>query len=203
MKLQHFVLIIALLGITYSSKGQNWDLAKDKNGVKVYTRKIEGWGIKEYKVVMTVKTSLPNIIKALKDVPSRYEWAYNSIEIREIERPNNEEVAIYNKVDAPWPVADRDNITRFSFSYPSNNTARVDMTVIKSHKKAPVYDGIVRIERLKGHWLIKDKGNGFTEVTQQCVAEPGGSLPDWLANSAVVDNPYNSMYNLKKYIEKT
>ena len=153
-------------------------------------------------MVMNIKTSPSRVVTALKDVPSRYKWAYNSIEIREIERPNSEEVAIYNKVDAPWPVADRDNITRFKFSYPSANMTRVDMTVIKSHAKAPVYDGIVRIERLKGHWLIRDKGNGWTEIIQQCVAEPGGSLPDWLANSAVVDNPYNSMYNLKKYIEK-
>lgn len=202
MKLQHFVLIIVLLTIASVSKGQSWELAKDKNGVKVYTRKLEGWGIKEYKVVMDIKTSPSKIVKALKDVPSRYEWAYNSIEIREIERPNSDNVAIYNKVDAPWPVADRDNITRFKFSYPSANLTRVDMTVIKSHAKAPVYDGIVRIERLKGYWLIRDKGNGWTEVIQQCVAEPGGSLPDWLANSAVVDTPYNSMYNLKKYIEK-
>lgn len=202
MKLQHFVLIITLLSFSFLSKGQNWDLAKDKNGVKVYTRKLQGWGIKEYKVIMNIKTSPSRIVKALKDVPSRYEWAYNSIEIREIERPNKDEVAIYNKVDAPWPVADRDNITRFKFSYPSTSMTRVDMTVIKSHKKAPVYDGIVRIERLKGHWLIRDKGNGWTEIIQQCVAEPGGSLPDWLANSAVVDTPYNSMYNLKKYIEK-
>lgn len=202
MKLQHFVLIIVLLTIAFVSKGQSWELAKDKNGVKVYTRKLDGWGIKEYKVVMNIKTSPAKIVTALKDVPSRYEWAHNSIEIREIERPNNDNVAIYNKVDAPWPVADRDNITRFKFSYPSTNLTRVDMTVIKSHAKAPVYDGIVRIERLKGHWLIRDKGNGWTEVIQQCVAEPGGSLPDWLANSAVVDTPYNSMYNLKKYIEK-
>lgn len=202
MKLQHFVLIIVLLSLSFAAKGQNWDLAKDKNGVKVYTRKVDGWGIKEYKVIMTIKTSPSRIVAALKDVPSRYEWAYNSIEIREVDRPNSEEVAIYNKVDAPWPVADRDNITRFKFSYPSANLTRVDMTVDKSHAKAPVYDGIVRIERLKGHWLIRDKGNGWTEIIQQCVAEPGGSIPDWLANSAVVDNPYNSMYNLKKYIEK-
>jgi hypothetical protein len=202
MKLQHFVLIIIFLSSSLVTQGQNWDLAKDKNGVKVYTRKLEGWGIKEYKVIMNIKTSPSKIVAALKDVSGRYEWAYNSIEIREIERPNSDEVAIYNKVDAPWPVADRDNITRFKFSYPSTTTTRVDMTVIKSHRKAPVYDGIVRIERLKGHWLIRDKGNGWTEIIQQCVAEPGGSLPDWLANSAVVDNPYNSMYNLKQYIEK-
>jgi len=201
MKLQHFVLITVLLTIALVSKGQNWDLEKDKDGVKVYTRKLDGWGIKEYKVIMNINRNPSKIVAALKNVSNRYKWAYNSIEIREIERPNSEEVSVYNKVDVPWPIADRDNITRFKFSYPSANITRVDMTAVKSHAKAPIYDGIVRIERLKGHWLIRDKGNGWTEIIQQCVAEPGGNLPDWLVNSTIVDNPYNSMYNLKQYIE--
>lgn len=195
------LMLSAVLFMLDSSVAQNWDLAKDKNGVKVYTRKIEGWGIKEYKVKMTVKASFSKVIATLKDVPGRYEWLHNTMEVREVER-SSEMIAIYNKVDAPWPVSDRDNITKFSFSYPSSKTARVDMSVLKTHKKAPIYKGIVRVDRIKGHWYIKDKGNGYIDVMQQCVAEPGGSIPDWLANSAVVDNPYNSMYNLKKYIEK-
>ena len=76
------------------------------------------------------------------------------------------------------------------------------MKLLKTHAKAPVYDGIVRIQKMKGYWLLTDKGNGIVEVLQQCVAEPGGSIPDWLANSAVVDTPYQSMYKLKKYHRK-
>ena len=49
--------------------------------------------------------------------------------------------------------------------------------------------------------LLKDNGDGTVEATQQCVAEAGGSIPDWLANSSVVDNPYNTMLKFKKYLE--
>lgn len=202
MKLQVFVLLLILSMTASQIFAQSWSLAKDKNGVKVYTRKINGWGIKEYKAKMTVKANLSTVIRVLKDVQGRYEWLHNTVEIREVERLNGDIITIYNKVDAPWPVADRDNITKFSFSYPSAASARIDMTVLKTHKKAPIYDGIVRVERLKGHWLLQDKGNGMVEIMQQCAAEPGGSIPDWLANSAVVDTPYNSMYKLKQYIEK-
>jgi hypothetical protein len=201
MNIRFLILFFSLSLVTEYALAQDWDLAKDKNGVKVYTRKIEGWGIKEYKVKMTVKATLSKVVSTLKDVPGRYEWLHNTIEIREIERPNKDVVSVYNKVDAPWPVSDRDNITKFSFSYPSSKMVRVDMTVIKEHKKAPIYEGIVRIERLKGYWTLEDKGNGYVELIQQCAAEPGGSIPDWLANSAVVDTPYNSMYKLKQYIE--
>jgi hypothetical protein len=202
MLLRFFLLILCSLSFLIHGFSQDWSLAKDKNGVKVYTRKIEGWGIKEYKVKMLVKASLSKVVATLKDVPGRYNWLHNTIEIREVERPDKDAVCIYNLVDAPWPVSDRDNITQFSFSYPSPKTVRVDMKVIISHKKAPIYNGIVRIRRMKGFWTLTDKGSGHVEVMQQCVAEPGGSIPDWLANSAVVDTPYNSMNNLKKFIEK-
>lgn len=202
MKTLFLAFLLVSLLFTTTTMAQKWTLAKDKNTVKVYTRNIEGWGIKEYKAVFTVKASLQQVETVLKDVPGRYNWLHNTVEIREIARQENA-VSVYNLVDAPWPVSDRDNITRFSFTKPSANVVRIDMDLLKSHAKAPIYDGIVRIEKMEGFWLLTDLGNGNVRVMQQCVAEPGGSIPDWLANSAVVDTPYQSMYKLKKHIEKT
>lgn len=200
--MRFILLFLIFLCLNEQSFAQDWTLAKDKDGVKVYTRKIAGWGIKEYKVVTQIKASFSTVVNGVKDVPGRYKWIADILEVREVERTSNDAICIYTKVDAPWPVSDRDNVTLFSFSYPDSKTARVDMKLYKTHAKAPVYDGVVRVERLAGYWLITDKGNGYVELMQQCVADPGGSLPDWLVNTAVVDNPYNSMYNFKKYIEK-
>ena len=201
MKLITLLLLAVFCFISTVVSAQSWSLAKDKNAVKVYTRKIDGWGIKEYKAVFSVKASLKKVVRILKDVPGRYNWLHNTVEIREIAR-TPDAVSFYNLVDAPWPVSDRDNITTFSFVQLNPTQVRVNMKLLKTHTKAPVYDGIVRIQKMKGYWLLTDKGNGIVEVLQQCVAEPGGSIPDWLANSAVVDTPYQSMYKLKKYIEK-
>ena len=93
-----------------SSIAQEWNLEKDKEGVKVYTRKVAGWGIKQYKANVTIQTTLSQAQQTICAIKNRKKWLHNSIEVREVERPNNKEVAIYNKVDAPWPVADRDNI---------------------------------------------------------------------------------------------
>jgi len=201
---QLFTLSLTLLIIiTTAASGlaQSWNLAKDKNGVKVYTRKRDGWGIKEYKVKINVKATLSKVRQVLQnDVKSRKKWSHNCLEVREVER-SGDVVCIYNKVDAPWPVADRDNVTRFEFVTQSSKQFRINMSVLKSHAKAPEYSGVVRIKRLKGYWIINDHGNGVVSIMQQCVADPGGSIPDWLANTSVVDSPYNSMWNLKKYLE--
>jgi hypothetical protein len=180
---------------------QKWNLAKESNGIKVYTRKIDGWGLKEYKAEMTVKAPFQTIIATIKDAKDRTQWSHNSIEAREIERPSKNTIYIYNKVDAPWPVSDRDNIVKYVFEYPSPNSAKIYMSAIKTHPKAPLYQGIVRVEKLKGFWAINDNKNGTISVVQQCVADPGGNIPDWLSNSAIVDNPFQTMTKFRTYVE--
>ena len=41
------------------------------------------------------------------------------------------------------------------------------------------------------------KKDGTLKIIYTVSAEPGGKLPDWLVNSAVVDIPYNTFTNLK------
>lgn len=181
---------------------QKWDLAKESNGIKIYTRKIDGWGLKEYKAEMVVKTSFETVLSTIRSAKDRLEWSHNSIEARELERTGKDIVYIYSKVDAPWPVSDRDNIVKYVFEYPTSNSAKILMSSVKTHQKAPIYEGIVRIEKMKGFWTVTDNKNGTISLVQQCVAEPGGNIPDWLANSAIVDNPFQTMTKLRTYVEK-
>ena len=46
------------------------------------------------------------------------------------------------------------------------------------------------------------KGDNLTEVTYQVHTEPGGSVPSWLANSFVVDAPFNTLSGLRTLAEK-
>ena len=181
---------------------QEWTLAKQKNEVSVYTRFIEGWSIKEYKAVFKVRSELEQVIKVLKDIKGRINWLYNTIEVKPVGEQGKDKICFYSQYHAPWPVSNRDNITIFHFRNVNKKIIRIEMECIPSLPNVPEKDGLVRIKELKGHWIIKDLGNGMIEVIQQCVADPGGSLPDWLANSSVVDSPYNSMLSLKKIIEK-
>ena len=76
------------------------------------------------------------------------------------------------------------------------------MRLLKSHPSYPVTDDVVRIEQLEGYWEILDLNNGYIRLIQQCLANPGGSLPAWLVNSSVVDSPFFSMKAIKKYLEE-
>lgn len=194
-------LLLCFFLFTVPLSAQKWDLAKEANGIKIYTRKIAGWGLKEYKAEMTVKTRFKTVLNTIKDTKDRLQWSHNSTEARELERSGEDVIYIYNKVDAPWPVSDRDNIVKYVFEYPTTNSAKILMSAVKVHPKAPIYDGVVRIEKMKGFWSVVDNKNGTISLIQQCVADPGGSLPDWLSNSAIVDNPFQTMSKFKTYVE--
>jgi hypothetical protein len=60
----------------------------------------------------------------------------------------------------------------------------------------PENDDYVRIPNMTGFWLFEPTEKGQVLITYQVHANPGGSLPNWLANSVVVDTPYYTMSNM-------
>jgi hypothetical protein len=180
------------------SWSQSWSLAKDKDGIKIYTRKIEGWGIKEFKGVITFQAPFKDVVNAIKDVAKHDQWQHDTKNTKLLKSVGDNEIYGYSVVDAPWPVADRDNVTQYKIRQESPKVICIDMQAAAGIH--PEVSGNVRVKRMKGQWRVEDKGNGLVEVTQQAVAEPGGSIPDWLANSSVIDAPFGTLKGLKFYL---
>ena len=179
---------------------QSWTLAKDKNGVKIETRFIKGWSIKEYRATVFVKTSLNKAVDAYRDPVKRKEFMERSIEVANLKVLSKNEIITYNLGNAPWPVLDRDNITRSVFSKPSENQIKITMTSLPNYINEK--SNIVRVPRSKGYWLFSDLGNGKIKIVQQSVADLGGSVPDWVVNSTIVEGPYDTLLALKNFLQK-
>ena len=65
-----FILIVLFLLVLCCRKIFAWEKAKEKNGITIYTRKIEGSDFKEFKAVMCVKTSLAGLVALFEDIES-------------------------------------------------------------------------------------------------------------------------------------
>ncbi|MCP4438008.1 MAG: hypothetical protein GY810_03615 [Aureispira sp.] len=179
----------------------SWDLQKDENGVQVYTRSIEGWDINEYKATAKVKASLDRAVEAYRCGHCRSQWATKrTSEVKNLKEVTHDRVYTYSYADAPWPIADRDNVALVEYFYPKKGTVVAKMSAAPDYM--PRKSGVVRVERIKGSWTFVDLGNGYTQVTTQVVADPGGSLPTWLVNANIVNGPHESVSGLKKYLEK-
>lgn len=193
------VIVLSLLFGLSSTQAQSWKVAKEKNGVKIETRFIEGWSIKQYRATVYIKTTLEKAVEAYRDPVQRKAFMARSIEVSNLKEVSKNEIITYNLGNAPWPVADRDNITHSTFTKTGN---KVKISMVSIPDFIPQKSGIVRVPRSEGYWLFEDQGNGVIKVVQQSVADLGGKVPDWLVNSTIVEGPYDVLLALKNMLQK-
>lgn len=65
----------------------------------------------------------------------------------------------------------------------------------------PLQQGFVRVSKVEGFWNLTPREDEI-EVVYQVHSEPGGSVPAWLANSFVVDAPFNTLQGLRQLAEQ-
>ncbi|WMQ62841.1 START domain-containing protein [Imtechella halotolerans] len=190
-----------LLPLSIWSQENNWELKKMRNGIQVYTRTIPNSTNKEYKAVVTVKSSMEKAVTTLLDGNNLYEWNHQTPESKTIRKINEHTVVIWMKNQTPWPIPNRDHIARLEAEYLNNYTVKISITPEKQFL-IPTSKNVIRMEDFKGFWLVVDHGNQLI-ITQQLYGDAGGNLPDWLVNSALTTAPYNTLLNLKNKLETT
>jgi ribosome-associated toxin RatA of RatAB toxin-antitoxin module len=66
----------------------------------------------------------------------------------------------------------------------------------------PLNDKNVRVPQLEGAWNIIPLSANQCRVVFRLHIEPGGEIPSWLANIAVIDTPYHTLTNLREMVKK-
>jgi uncharacterized membrane protein len=178
-----------------------WRLEKDKNGVKVYTRPVEGMTIKEFKAVVIINAPVSKLLSMVMDVVAYPKWVANVKSVKILKETGNDEVIYYTEIQVPWPLSNRDNIIRSKIV---NDSATGIVKVIMTGKPdyLPEYSGIVRIPNAGGYWHFSPLEDGKVEVVMQYLADPAGNIPDWVVNMFVVDGPYKTFLKMREIAEE-
>jgi hypothetical protein len=180
---------------------KDWELKKNENGITVYTRSSEGSSYKELKAVCYLKTSMSSIVALLNDWDSYPQWVYKCGKSSTVKKISETEVIHYQTVVAPWPVDSRDFVVNVKLT--QDPMTKV-ITIISTSKPdyIPKVPGHVRITEFKASWTLIPQKNGTIEVIYQLLVNPGGYVPAWLVNLAVVEGPYETTLNLKEWVMK-
>ncbi|MFO6376219.1 START domain-containing protein, partial [Pseudomonas aeruginosa] len=168
------VLAAAVFGVAGNALAEDWKLAKDEDGVKVYLSSVQGSKYKAYRGVTDIKADVATIEALQEDVKGSCKWIHACAEMKLLKQ-EGADAWTYSKIDMPWPVTGRDVVIHVT----TEKTA--DGTVIRHLKADPTYipeeKGQIRVPKLVGEWKLQPKGQGVTEVTYQVETEPGGSIP--------------------------
>lgn len=171
-----------------------WMLAKEDEGIRVFTRENPGKPLKSFRGVTTIAAPAELLLEILRNAEGLKEWLHDIRESKSLER-GQDAFAYYTIFDSPWPVSDRLFVVRGQVKRQTAGKIQVEQRI--DPKLAPDLEGGVRVVEAHFTWTLVPQGQNRTEVTYQGYTDPAGDIPNWLANSAVVDSPFHSLRNLK------
>lgn len=179
-----------------------WELKRNKVGIKVMTRRVAGSKYKEVRAVMTEELNLGSVVSLIRDTAACSEWAELCKEARVVETTSETRFKVYNYNNVPWPAKDRDAITDVVWSRdPDTGAVTMVATAIDSDL-VPETRKAVRLKNAVTRWILTPKGNGMLEVISEGHIDPGGPTPAWLTNLMIVDTPYKTLAGLRRYIAR-
>lgn len=194
------LLIIAFIFTHQCFAEAEWQVRKDEEGIKVSTRKVEGSKFESFKGEVTIETTLSTLMAVHADVAYVKEWMKDCAESELLSELSPEGYYAYFKNDSPWPVKDRDYAIKYTIEQdPTDHTLTLAFT--SAVGLVPKTDDCVRVTELSGFWKMTPIGTNQVKVLYQVEADPGGTVPAWLANSFVVDQPFESLKKLKTRVK--
>lgn len=190
-------LLLALSGAAQAA--DDWNLAYDREGIRVYLSAAAGSPYQQFRGVSTMKASVRTLTDLQENLRVACKWLYACAEMRLLE-VDGDSTWVYLTTDLPWPTMPRDIVLKVT------TELRDDGTLLRHLRtdpgKVPEVAGLIRVQRLTGEWVMKPLGERQTEVTYQLKADPAGDVPGWLANRFVVDAPVVTLRTLRAVAER-
>jgi hypothetical protein len=178
-----------------------WQLRKDKEGIRVFSRPVEGNGVNELKVEMTLQARMSSLVALVMDVANYPSWAFNTEETRLLKAVSAAEIYYYTLIHTPWPVSNRD--------LPVHLTVRQDSVSAELAMRAecipdlvPRRKDAVRVPSSLEQWRVSPRPGGKISIVYRIRLDPGSSLPCWMVNFFSTNGPYETFYHLREEIRK-
>ena len=196
-----FAILYSTLLFSFSIVAQSWEFAKEKDGIKLYTKKVPGKSIKSYKGIAIIHAPAEKIFALLEDVNHTEWWDKNVSQMEVLLYEKNKRAQYHMVYDLSWPVTDRDLcVEAISTTDPANGVFKITANPLPG--LVPEKKDMIRIKDYHQTWTVKSLNNGSTYVELEGYADPSGSIPDWLANMLIVDSPFKVISNVKQRMEK-
>ncbi len=189
--------VTVLLGS--GAHAEDWQLAKDEEGVKVWLSEVPGSKYKAYRGVTTIEAGIDRVRTLQEDVAGACAWIYEC-ESQKLLKHEGNRAWTYSRFNTPWPVTPRDSVLLVTTEQQADGSIKRLLQGQPGY--IPAEKGYERVARVEGFWQMTPKGPGRTEVTYQVHTDPGGSVPSWLSNKFVVDAPFNTLKALKERVAR-
>lgn len=190
--------IIAIISMSLFLQ-PNWELKKEKDGIKVYVATSDDSKIKQFKVEAFVKAKPREIADAVIDLENNYKWFLNVEKAVLLKQIGKDEFIFKQVIQVPFPFQNREVVDYCSVKNLQEGVIRIELK--EDNTFVPVSEDYVRMPISRGYWMLTPSGEG-TDIEYSFLADPGGNIPAWLTNQFIVSNPLKTIKGLREYLKK-
>jgi hypothetical protein len=162
----------------------DWKLAKETEGIRIYTRAVPGAEIRQLRAEARIRSTVERLLRTYLDVERHTAWYPGCIAARLVRRDSGGRLIFYHRIDNPWPVQDRD----YAFAVDTAGTDEQGGMVARYQDVAgqiPETEGCVRMRKLAGYWKFVPESDGFVAVTYVFDFDPGVGAPAAFINMSL------------------
>jgi hypothetical protein len=177
----------------------DWILRKDKVGIQVYSRKIEGFAYREFRGIVELESTLAASLALFNDADACVDWLYRCESASVLQRTGISQRHVYQVSDLPFPAATRDVIVKVELQEYKANSIRV---VLQSAPDFIEATSFVRIRDFYGTYLLQQLDEHHLRLTWTQYIDPEGRLPAFMVNALLTDVPFNSLRKFSEIVKK-
>lgn len=199
--LSRWMFAVLLSIASMAAMAAEWELARDRKGIKVWTKEEPGYPIRAFKAVTVVESSLTGLVTLIMDTDRVDQWAYRVMRIEVLSRDDEAGTfVIRTETDFPWPLTNRDVVLVGKVSQDDKSrvvTIRSRSTPLGQY---PLHPDFLRMPDMVGDWIFRPLPGGRVEVTMIGRANPSGNIPFGVVNLIIHETPYLTLLGLRDLI---
>ena len=203
--MKRFVLMVFVVFV-FSAMGlhaeEPWKLAKEAEGIKVFTRSVPGSSADEFKGIAEIDAPVEVIVEVFKDIPSFTQWYGFCKEIKLLKHDSENHRVMYFVLKTMGPVKDRDLVMEAFDKFDKQaGTNTIAISALKE-ELVPIQDKYVRMTDLNATYSMNRIDQDRTHVVYTVKADPAGYIPAFISNIIQKDQPFLTLKGLREMVKK-
>lgn len=192
-------LSVLCIGNCYAQT--EWSLKKDKDGIKVYTRKLADSKFNAIRVTCKLNGNLSSLASILLQPEIQPEWVIATKTSKLVKQLANNHIYYYNIATIPWPLENRDMVIDLII-HQDSLTKKMMIYAGSIDKIKPPVKGLERIPFSQAIWEVTPIAANEIQVDYTLKINPGGGIPPWVVNMFIAKAPFESFHNLSRIIQE-
>lgn len=197
------IFFVLAVFITFNCKtsAQDWHLAKEKNGIKVYKSNSDTGTIRSYRVEAGIHSNEEDIVAVLLKVEQFDDWIMGIDEVTVLSRNNtdySERIQYYSITKMPWPVWNRDMVGEIKSVKITGGGYKISNKALNKPVKIP--KKTTRVTNFGENYTLKPVSSNYTHMVLEGYFDIKGNLPLWLVDLFLIEGPILTISALKEQV---